>query len=232
MSGTILLVVHQTASDPGRVARQLRAQGYGLEIRRPFAGDKLPRDMDDHAGAVVFGGTMSANNDSLNFIRAELNWIPSAVESGKPFLGICLGAQLLARALGAEISAHPTGRHEIGFTRILPTTSGNAVFDGPLNVYQWHAEGFTLPSGAQLLASGETFENQAFRYGQAVGVQFHPEATAKIIAQWTQRSPDHLSLPGAQPLAAHVAGVRWHNPRIIRWLRGFLKDWVAPVEAL
>jgi len=101
MTRGILLVVDQTASDLGRVARQLRALGHKITVCRSFADDPLPNAMNGFSAAVVFGGNMSANDDSLDFIRAELDWIPSAVESGKPFLGICLGAQLLAKAMGA-----------------------------------------------------------------------------------------------------------------------------------
>ena len=228
MGGKILVVVHQTASGPGRVARELRALGFGLETCRPYAGDPLPRNMDPYAAAIIFGGTMSANDVSLDFIRAELDWIPAALESGKPFLGICLGAQLLARALGARVEPHARGHHEIGFHPIRPAGDDRSLFDSPLNVYQWHGEGFSLPRSAQLLAVGDIFENQAFRYRSAVGVQFHPEVTPKIMVGWTRRSPDHLALPAAQPLQAHFAGVRRHNPGVVRWLRRFLKAWAPP----
>ena len=99
-AGKILLIVHQQFSDPGRMGAKLQALGYELDLRCPMLGAPLPASMDDHEAVVVFGGPMSANDDHLDGIRAELDWIPRAVESGKPYLGICLGAQLLARAGG------------------------------------------------------------------------------------------------------------------------------------
>ncbi|MBT4711962.1 MAG: glutamine amidotransferase, partial [Alphaproteobacteria bacterium] len=153
-----------------------------------------------------------------------------AVDSGKPFLGICLGAQLLARSMGAEISSHAQGHFEIGYTSIRPVGTGVQIFDAPMHVYQWHGEGFGLPQSAELLAQGDTFENQAFRYGQAIGLQFHPEVTAKIVNRWTTRAPDQLSLPGAQPLESHLSGIRRHNPGVVRWLRKFLKDWAPELS--
>jgi GMP synthase (glutamine-hydrolysing) len=224
MTRAILLVVHHTASDPGRVARQLRALGHKITVCRPFAGDPLPHGLNGFSAAVVFGGNMSANDLSLDFIRAELDWIPSAVDSGKPFLGICLGAQLLAKAMGAEISSHKEGHYEIGYTSIRPVGPAQ-VFDAPMHVYQWHGEGFSLPQTAELLAQGDTFENQAFRYAQAIGLQFHPEVTAKIVGRWTDHAPDQLLLPGAQPLESHFSGIRRHDPGVVKWLRKFLRDW-------
>jgi GMP synthase (glutamine-hydrolysing) len=110
MVSKILVIVHQQNSDPGCVGQILRANGYELDIRCPSNADELPTTMDNHEGVVIFGGPMSANDsETLPFIRAELDWIPVALEADKPFLGICLGAQLLARVLGAKVSASSPG---------------------------------------------------------------------------------------------------------------------------
>lgn len=147
----ILLIIHQPTSDPGRVGQILRANGYMLDVRCPSVQEELPTTMDSHDGAVVFGGPMSANDsETLPFIRAELDWIPVALESGKPFLGICLGAQLLARVLGAAIAPHPDGLTEIGYFPIVSKEAGRDYFNEPLNVYHWHSEGFKLPKDGSL----------------------------------------------------------------------------------
>lgn len=121
----VLLIVHQITSDPGRVGRMLRERGYTLDIRCPSNQEELPATMEDHDAVAIFGGPMSANDDkTLPFIRTELDWIPTALDSRKPFLGICLGAQLLARALGATVAPHPEGRAEIGYFPVVPTRPG------------------------------------------------------------------------------------------------------------
>src|SRR6266478_1645601 len=91
----VLIVLHQESSTPGRVGNALRALGHRLDIRRPRFGDPLPNTLEQHAGAVVFGGPMSAN-DSDNYIRREIDWIEIPLCEQRPFLGICLGAQMLA----------------------------------------------------------------------------------------------------------------------------------------
>ncbi|MCP5419140.1 MAG: gamma-glutamyl-gamma-aminobutyrate hydrolase family protein [Gammaproteobacteria bacterium] len=229
MSKPFLLVVQVEQANPGRVARKLRERGYELEIRCPVeCGHALPEALDDYAGAVVFGGPMSANDDStLPGIRAELEWIPKVVESGKPFLGICLGAQLLARALGARVAPHPAGMAEIGYFPVCPTVDGGELFDGPLCVYHWHQEGFEIPSDAVLLAQGERFPNQAFRYGdKAFGIQFHPEVTADIMETWLERAAHKLGLPGAQSPDQQRAGNLRHDAAFERWLDRFLDRWL------
>src|SRR6267154_3878847 len=91
----VLIVLHQEASTPGRVGNALRALGHRLDIRRPRFGDSLPETLDGHAGAVIFGGPMSAN-DPDEFVRQEIDWIAVPLAEQRPFLGICLGAQMLA----------------------------------------------------------------------------------------------------------------------------------------
>jgi GMP synthase (glutamine-hydrolysing) len=116
----VLIVLHQETSTPGRVGNALRALGHDLDIRRPRFGDPLPETLDEHAGAVVFGGPMSAN-DGEDYIRAEIDWIKIPLRERRPFLGICLGAQMLAKHLGAPVAPHPQGRIQIGYYPVRPT---------------------------------------------------------------------------------------------------------------
>lgn len=224
----IVIVVHQATSNPGLVGEKLRSRGYKLDLRCPALGDPLPLTMDDHAAAVVFGGPMSANDDSvLPFIRAELDWIDMVLASAKPYLGICLGAQLLARVLGGQVRPHPREQREIGYFALHPTAAGLAYIPAPMSVYHWHREGFTLPSQAVQLASGEMFPNQAFRYGTAFGLQFHPEITHGLIDEWTMRGADQLSLAGAQPRDQHFHGHSQFGAVVDRWLEDFLETWLV-----
>ena len=148
MNKPILIVLHQEHSTPGRVGHALLRRGFPLDLRRPRYGDPLPETMDDHSGAVIFGGPMSAN-DTEDYLRREIDWIAVPLKEGKPFLGICLGAQMLVRQLGGSVSGHPEGHAEIGYYPIRPTEHGRALVDPwPEQVYQWHREGFDLPRGA------------------------------------------------------------------------------------
>ena len=227
----ILIIVHQSSSDPGRVGRILQASGYELDIRCPSNFDELPATMASHDGVVIFGGPMSANDsETLPFIRTELDWIPMVLESGKPFLGICLGAQLLARVLGAQVRPHPDGLMEIGYFPIVPTPEGYAYFDNLLHVYQWHLEGFELPQGAIKLAEGKVFPNQAFRYGKAAyGVQFHPEMTREMLEKWTTNGAHMLTRPEAQSPEEQFSQHAVYAIAMEKWLKGFLSLWLGDV---
>jgi GMP synthase (glutamine-hydrolysing) len=224
MNGRILFVTHEKTACAGRVGEVLRGRGYATAICRPFQGETLP-PAGEFDGVVVFGGRMSANDEHLDFIRAELEWIPTVLAHGTPYLGICLGGQLLARALGARVTRHPGGLHEIGYARIRAAAAAQDLFPAAMHVYQWHNEGFDIARGAELLAAGEVFAHQAFRYGGAVGVQFHPEVTPSIVARWTEADPDLLR-PEAQPRAQQVAVAPTHDPVVGRWLDGFFDRWL------
>ena len=220
----LLLVMQTPDASAGRCGRKLRERGYALDYCYPLAGQPLPVGMDGYAGAMVFGGPMSANDDGkLPGIRAQLDWIPQALDSGRLFLGICLGAQLLARALGATVQPHPAGLAEIGYFPVQPTAVGQATFDAPLHVYHWHHEGFALPAGAELLAGGERFPHQAYRYGaNAFGVQFHPEVDQTILEHWLVEGAHELTAPGAQSAAEQRAHHARHDAALDRWFEGFL----------
>ena len=226
-----LLIVHQKRSDPARVGAVLAESGYELDRRCPNLGDPLPESMEAHDIVVIFGGPMRANdrhNDDAPGIRVELDFIPKVLHSGKPLLGICLGAQMLAKTLGAEVGPHPEDHIEAGYYEIRPTVAGKSYFDGPMMVYQWHREGFTLPSGATLLAEGESYDNQAFRYGAAAfGIQFHPEVLEPNIRRWARQGNKRLNCPGARPRETHFSGFKKHDPIVDRWIRRFLAQITA-----
>src|SRR5690242_19591572 len=122
----VLVVLHQESSTPGRIGNVLRALGYPLDIRRPRFGDALPETLGEHSGAVIFGGPMSAN-DGDEYVRYEIDWIEVPLREQRPFLGICLGAQMLAIQLGAKVAPHPEGRAEIGYYPIRPTALGREL---------------------------------------------------------------------------------------------------------
>lgn len=222
----VLVVTHKSDTDPGHIGRWLRARGFRLDVRTPRFGDSLPANMDDHAGAVIFGGPMSVN-DADEYIKQEIDWIGVPLAEGKPFLGVCLGAQMLAKFLGAEVKRHPCGLAEIGYHPLhaSPEANGAAL---PQQVYQWHSEGFALPAGAKALAHGEVFENQAFQFGpSAFGVQFHPEMTLAMIHRWTTRSLDRYSGPAVQPRDEQIGRHLCYGPAKQRWLSEFLENWLG-----
>jgi len=223
----ILIILHQERSSPGRVGKVLTERGYRLDIRKPRFGDSLPETMDDHAGAVVFGGPMSAN-DPEDYVKAETDWISVPLREGRPFLGICLGAQMLARNLGAKVDEHPDELVEIGYYGLEATDAGRELLDWPDMVYQWHREGFDLPRDAVHLARSDAFENQAFRYGPAAfGVQFHSELTLAMMCKWTVSGAQRFALNGAQDRRQHLEGRMLHDAKIRAWLNDFVDVWLA-----
>nr|WP_321455252.1 glutamine amidotransferase [uncultured Cohaesibacter sp.] len=227
-SSKILIVLHQETSTPGRVGYLLEQRGFSLDIRRPRFGDPLPDSMAGHAGAVIFGGPMSAN-DEEDFVKTEIDWISVPLRDEVPFLGICLGAQMLCRQLGGQVDLHPCGLVERGYYEITPSAEGEALIKWPQKVYQWHKEGFSIPSGAEHLASSSFFQNQAMRFGKnAYGIQFHPEVTAQMMLQWTTVAGDHLAVVGAQKRGDHFRERSAYDPEVESWLNHFLDLWIGP----
>lgn len=230
----ILLILHQTTSNYGAVGRLLKKFGYNLDICFPSEGQVFPLNLENYQGIISFGGPMSANDEHLDFIKAELNWIPLVLDSNIPFLGICLGAQLLAKVLGASVSLHPQGKVEIGYYPIFPTIEGCKYFHHGLGFYQWHREGFSLPHGGVNLARSENFPNQAFRWGtQVFGVQFHPEMEGKTLFQWARdykndpATIEYFKLSGAQSWEEQLKKHQNYTLKIDNWLKFFLSKWLT-----
>lgn len=231
MRKDILIVLHQEHSTPGRVGQMLVQKGYALDIRKPRFGDPLPDTMDAHKAAIIFGGPMSAN-DPDDYVKTEIDWCGVPLSEEAPFLGICLGAQMLAKKLGARVFEHPQGMAEIGYYPVhdlRPAGHNGVLPPTPSHFYQWHREGFEdLPDGADLLVAGDIFENQAFSFGEtAFGIQFHTELTLAMLHRWTVKASERLEMPGAQKRPDHMRGRLIYDPPIRLWLDKFLDNWLA-----
>jgi GMP synthase-like glutamine amidotransferase len=180
-----------------------------------YLGAPLP-DLARSGGLIVLGGEMSANDD-LEHIRTELNLIGQALSLGKPLLGICLGSQLIAKALGARVYANPM--KEIGWYPVYWTEAGRKL-TGSDTIFHWHGETFDLPPGAELLAWSDACGCQAYRVGRnTYGLQFHLEATPEMIDTWVAQDAGcgdsreihssidpHINEERLMDLAAHLFG--------------------------
>jgi len=196
----LLVVEHEAQCPPGWLGEWLLEEGERLDVRRPYAADRLPGDLAEHSGMVVLGGEMGAYDDRDHPWLAEVrNLVLAAVDDGTPVLGVCLGHQLAAVALGGEVGANPHGQQigvlEVGYTEAAqddPLLGPLARRDAPSPAVQWNNDVVTrLPAGAVPLASTARGELQAARLAQRVwGVQWHPEAGEEIIRPWADLDRD------------------------------------------
>jgi GMP synthase-like glutamine amidotransferase len=184
--GPVLLMGHDPNETFGLAPAGLRARG--LEVLEHQAGAALPR-IEDVSGVVIFGGSMNVDMiDRHPFLLDERVFVRRAVDRGIPFLGICLGAQMLARAMDREV--YPAGVRELAFNvlNVAPEAADDplmSVFrDGDM-VFHWHEDTFDLPEGATVLGTGDDVHLQAFRIGdRAWGVQFHFEIDRAELELW------------------------------------------------
>lgn len=232
MSRKVIIVDHPVGKRDDRGSKMIAERGFEVEWCNPGRGDGLPTLGSDVAAVVVYGGAENLSEiHERCYLHEEMDWIGRCVADGLPFLGICLGAQLMAKALGAEVRKHPEGLYEIGYYPIEPTAEGRDFLPGPMHVYHWHQEGFEVPEGAVRLATGETFENQAFRYGErAYGLQFHPEVSPEVFQRWIKEAGHMLASPGAHPAERQREDSERHDPPMRDWFEGFLDRWIGRVD--
>lgn len=168
----------------GSIEAWLRLAGHTITATRFFESAELPKP-DAVEFLIIMGGPMSVNDEAAYpWLAHEKQFIRSCILAGKPVLGICLGAQLIANAMGARVYRHHT--KEIGWFPIYAVQSNSTTFRFPhsVEVFHWHGETFDLPSGATLLARSEICENQAFQLGRSViGLQFHLETTPETAQE-------------------------------------------------
>jgi len=179
----------------GSIEPWLDANGYEITVTRLFEAGEFP-DLSAIDLLVVLGGPMSVNDEMrFDWLAREKRFVRNAVASGKPVLGICLGAQLIASALGSQV--YPNGVKEIGWFPVCGVaSSAHSTFGFPrsMKVFHWHGETFDLPPGAVHIARSEVCENQAFQIGNSVvGLQFHLETTPASVLDIVSNCRDELT---------------------------------------
>ena len=193
----IWVIQHIHCETIGTIAEALEAENVSTEYVRTFNGEKIPDEMGGGAGLIIMGGPMGVyEQDRYPFLRAEISLIEQALKEKKPVLGVCLGSQLLAAALGAKVTKGK--RKEIGWYPVALTET--AITDRLwreverlFTAYHWHGDIFNVPQGAVSLASSDLTACQAFRYGHsAYGFLFHMEVTRKIVEEMVRTFTDEL----------------------------------------
>jgi GMP synthase (glutamine-hydrolysing) len=204
----VLAVVHGANCPSGTFGEVVEERGHRLETWAIGAGDAPPRPIEDYGAVMLFGGSMHADQEADHpWLRDEDAFIRRLLASRVPLLGVCLGAQLVAKAAGAPVDALP--EPEIGWFEV--ETTGEAVDDpvfGQLpagfRAFEWHSYGFDPPAGARELARSRAC-CQAFRLGEAAwAVQFHPEVTPAIVARWVEEASEPMP-GGAEGFLAEAA---------------------------
>jgi GMP synthase (glutamine-hydrolysing) len=200
-----VVLQHADFEGPARIGDLLSARGYTVEVRALHRGEAVPERMPPEDVLVVMGGPMGvgdADRPELSFLRHELRLLQRRIEEDAPVLGICLGAQLLARAAGARV--YPMAErgpgaiaYEVGWAPVQFFPEGNEDVVGGLgseaHVLHWHGDTFDLPAGAKLLASSAVCRNQGFRLGRRLfGLQFHCEVDELHVEGFSQADADFV----------------------------------------
>lgn len=191
------ILQHVSYEGPGCIEGRLGQSGDSVLVSHLYESDPVP-DVSAVDGLIVMGGPMSVNDlDVFPWMRAEMDLIQDCIDAEKPVLGICLGAQLIARVLGSNVRRN--NWPEIGWFPVHSVVSGEADafrFPDSLEVFHWHGETFDLPAGSIRLAASQACENQAFQFGKhVIGLQFHLEITPDSLRGMVDHGRDEM-IPG------------------------------------
>ena len=219
----LLVVQHEPGSPPGLLTVAAAATGVELQVVEA-PGEPVPVTLDGADGLVVLGGVMDADEtDDYPHLARTMDLLADAAARSTPALGICLGAQLAAAALGGRAYLGPAGE-ELGWTKVELTAAGRAdpvlgALQEPAELFEWHHDTFDPPPGAILLAGGAVYPGQAFRLGSVVAVQFHPEVDGPLLAGWWATS----NPPPSYPIEEAVAGASRNAANATRLLEAFCR---------
>jgi GMP synthase-like glutamine amidotransferase len=189
-----LIITHVNSEGPGTLEDFLISQHIDIKMVHFSHREVLPRDPLEYDIIITMGGPMSVHDeDRYPFLGEEVGFLRKDIEGNVPLLGICLGAQIIARSCDAWVGK--AKKKELGWKDVFITEAGkqDLLFQGVsdvMRVFQWHEDTFDIPQGSTFLATGWDCENQAFRYRNAFGLQFHIEVTREMLCQWFEGSPE------------------------------------------
>lgn len=225
----VLFIQHGDVDKPGLLADALSAEGVELEIRHPYLGEEIPVDLEGFDALALGGGGQSAYQVAeYPYLQKECELVRQSILADKPVLGLCLGAQLIAKALGADVCR--AEQKELGFFPV--TMSAAAASDrllsawpSPFSPTHWHGDVFDLPASAERMASSALTRNQAFRHGRATyAFQFHLEMTPALFEELVDDSAGDL-----MALGADLEALKKEAERVLPGLRdtaiAFFKAW-------
>jgi GMP synthase (glutamine-hydrolysing) len=224
-----LVIRHLAFEDLGTLSPLLQAQGYRLTTYDAGVDELWKVDLDQVDLLIVLGGPIGAGDEDLYpFLDEEVDLVRRRLVARRPILGICLGAQLMARALGASVS--PMAQKEICFSPLRLTDAGAgsslAALTPDLHVLHWHGDQFDMPEGAVELASTEKCPNQAFEIERfALALQFHIELDHRRFEQWLIGHSAELSAARVDPRELR-AQARMHGPALARAAEQVLRSWL------
>jgi len=194
----VLVIMHAESEGPGTLGEFLAATGATVRTIRLYAGELLPRDPAGIDAIVSMGGPMNVYEEAQDsFLRDETEFLREAIRQDVPTLGICLGAQMIAKACGARVVRSP--QKEVGWSEVTLTEAGlrDPLFHSlprVLPVFQWHEDMFDIPTEGTLLATSTACPHQAFRCGSACGLPFHIEVTRQMLATWFAGSQERKAI--------------------------------------
>lgn len=211
----ILFIQHSESDQPGLLGEIMARAGLSFKICHPYAGESLPQSLEEFAGVALGGGSQSVCElEKYSYLKAEAELVKSASDLGKPVLGLCLGAQIMALALGGNV--HRAGKREIGFFPVTfsPASRSDPLLHGlpnSMTPIHWHEDVIELPaSGTTLLGSSELTPTQIFRCGSGMyGLQFHLEMTLELLEEWLADSGKYLMDLGIHPSRLRLEAQRF-----------------------
>lgn len=227
---TVLAIRHLPFEDLGVFGPALAQRGF--MVRYAEAGDRLLNEALESL-VIILGGPIGANDvEAYPFLGPELELIEKRLKRGAPTMGICLGAQMIAKVIGAKV--YPARAKEIGIAPIRLTDAGResclAPFAGEPLTLHWHGDTFDLPRGAERLASTDICENQAFAFGpNVVGFQFHPEASAQGFERWLVGHAVELAATGIDPRSLR-ADMQRHGAALAAKGADVLHRWIDQAD--